>query len=90
MENSQGVGGSRQPPARGGTCPACPGCCCPAPQAAAREGLQHSWRTTALTPCALFTRVRMQSGSADAERACAVWLFAGSFPGPETQGMGSC
>lgn len=28
--------------------------------------------------------------SADAERACAVWLFAGSFPGPETQGMGSC
>lgn len=51
---------------QGCTCPASPGSCC----SRAREGQQHSWHTTALTPHALFTQIRMQSGLAAGLAVC--------------------
>lgn len=45
---------------QGCTCPASPSSC----RSRAREGRQHSWHSAALTPHALFTRIRMQIGLA--------------------------
>lgn len=58
--NMSGGPGNPQP----GAVPALPPPASAAPelQAAAREGLQHSWHTAALTPHALFTQIRMWSG----------------------------
>lgn len=57
-------------PELGCTCPASPCSCSPGAAAAAGEGLQHSWHTAALTPAALFTRIRMQVGLAAGLAAC--------------------
>lgn len=50
------------------------GCTCPASPSSwrsrGREGRQHSWHTAALTPHALFTQIRMQSGLAAGLAVC--------------------
>lgn len=51
-------------PSQGPYLPCLPSSCCQGAGMPPQEGLQHSWHTAALTPHALFTRIRMQSGLA--------------------------